>query len=130
MDFNKEFIWGLSLKQLFWIGGTLLSVAGPIVFTGITTYNKMVSVIESYDESKVKELEFRITAQETRTLKAIELAYEANGSAKETSALARGSQREVEASLNSIRSEVKAQTESLNQQMKALNKAMTNPIGN
>jgi hypothetical protein len=130
MDFNKEFIWGLSLKQLFWIGGTLLSVVGPIVFTGITTYNKMVSVIESYDESKVKELEFRINAQETRTLKAIELAYEANGSARETSALARGSQREVDAALSSVRSEVKAQVEGLNQQMKALNKAMTNPIGN
>jgi len=90
----------------------------------------MVSVIESYDESKVKELEFRISAQETRTLKAIELAYEANGSAKETSALARGSQREVDAALTSVRSEVKAQIEGLNQQMKALNKAMTNPIGN
>ena len=96
----------------------------------------MVSVIESYDESKIKEIEIKLDANQKRLLEIMESSIKINEKAsdaialsRETAALAKGSQREVEAALNSIRSEVKAQTEGLNEQMKALRKATTNPLG-
>ena len=137
MDFNKEFIWGLSLKQVFLIGSTLIAVVGTPIYYGITTFNKMRSVVDSYDESKVQALEIQMKAQQERLLaiqdssiRINEKASDAIALARETSAIARGSQREVEASLSSVRSEVKAQIDGLNTQMKAIQKSMTNPIGN
>ena len=137
MDFNKEFLWGLSLKQIFMIASTLIAVVGTPIYYGITTFNKMRSVIDSYDESKVQALEIQLKAQQERLLsiqdsniKINEKASDAIATARETAALAKGSQREVEASLTSVRSEVKAQLEGLNDRMKALQKATTNPIGN
>ena len=137
MEFNKEFLWGLSLKQIFMIGSTLIAVVGTPIYYGITTFNKMRSVVDSYDESKVQALELQLKAQQERLLsiqdsniRINEKASDAIATARETAAMAKGSQREVEASLTSVRSEVKAQLEGLNDRMKALQKATTNPIGN
>jgi hypothetical protein len=119
------------------IGSTLIAVVGTPIYYGITTFNKMRSVVDSYDESKVQALELQLKAQQERLLsiqdsniRINEKASDAIATARETAALAKGSQREVEASLTSVRSEVKAQLEGLNDRMKALQKATTNPIGN
>ena len=137
MDFNKEFLWGLSLKQIFMIGSTLIALVATPVYYAITKFNSINEIIDNYDPSKIQALEIQLKAQQERLLsiqdsniKINEKASDAIATARETAALAKGSQREVEASLTSVRSEVKAQLEGLNDRMKALQKATTNPIGN
>ena len=137
MDFNKEFLWGLSLKQIFMIGSTLIALVATPVYYAITKFNSINDIIDNYDASKIQALEIQLKAQQERLLaiqdssiRINEKASDAIALARETSAMARGSQREVEASLGSVRSEVKAQIDGLNTQMKALQKSMTNPIGN
>ena len=137
MDFNKEFLWGLSLKQIFMIASTLIALVATPVYYAITKFNSINDIIDNYDASKIQALEIQLKAQQERLLaiqdssiRINEKASDAIALARETSAVAKGSQREVEASLGSVRSEVKAQIEGLNTQMKALQKSMTNPIGN
>jgi hypothetical protein len=97
----------------------------------------MVSVIDSFDESKIQALELNLKAQQERVMqimesniKTNEKASDAIALARETAAMAKGSQREVDAALVSVRSELKAQIDGMNEQMKALRKATTNPLGN
>ena len=137
MDFNKEFLWGLSLKQIFMIASTLIALIATPVYYAITKFNSINEIIDNYDASKIQALEIQLKAQQERLLaiqdssiRINEKASDAIALARETSAVAKGSQREVEASLGSVRSEVKAQIDGLNTQMKALQKSMTNPIGN
>lgn len=137
MDFNKEFLWGLSLKQIFMIASTLIALVATPVYYAITKFNSINDIIDNYDASKIQALEIQLKAQQERLLsiqdsniRINEKASDAIATARETSAMAKGSQREVEASLSSVRAEVKAQIDGLNSQMKALQKATTNPIGN
>ena len=137
MDFNKEFLWGLSLKQIFMIASTLIALVATPVYYAITKFNSINEIIDNYDASKIQALEIQLKAKQERLLsiqdssiRINEKASDAIALARETSAVAKGSQREVEASLGSVRSEVKAQIDGLNTQMKALQKSMTNPIGN
>ena len=137
MEFNKEFLWGLSLKQIFMIGSTLIALVATPVYYAITKFNSINEIIDNYDASKIQALEIQLKAQQERLLsiqdsniRINEKASDAIATARETAAMAKGSQREVEASLTSVRSEVKAQLEGLNDRMKALQKATTNPIGN
>jgi D-ribose pyranose/furanose isomerase RbsD len=104
---------------------------------GITLYNDTVSVIESYDESKIKEIDLRLTSQQNRIIEIMERAIvtqekasDALALAREVAAESRGNQREVEATLSSIRSEVDANLEGIRAEMKALRKSTTNPLGN
>jgi len=104
---------------------------------GITLYNDMVSVINSYDESKVKEIELKLASQQGRIIEIMERAIvtqekasDALALAREVAAESRGNQREVEATLSSVRSEVNANLDGIRAEMKALRKASTNPLGN
>jgi len=97
----------------------------------------MVSVIDSYDESKIKELELKLNGQKDRVMQIMERAIvtqekasDALALAREVAAESRGNQREVEATLKSVRSELNANLDGLRAEMKALRKASTNPLGN
>ena len=96
----------------------------------------MVSVIDTYDENKIKEVELKLNSQQNRIIEIMERAIITQEKASDALALskvveaeARGSQREVEATLLSIRSEIEANLEGLRAEMKALRKATTNPLG-
>lgn len=104
---------------------------------GITLYNDMVSVINSYDESKIKEIELKLGSQQGRIIEIMERAIvtqekasDALALAREVAAESRGNQREVEATLSSVRSEVNANLDGIRAEMKALRKSTTNPLGN
>lgn len=104
---------------------------------GITLYNDTVSVIESYDESKIKEIDLRLSSQQNRILEIMERAIITQEKASDALALAKvveaesnGNIREVEATLTSIRSEIEANLEGIRAEMKALRKSTTNPLGN
>jgi PHP family Zn ribbon phosphoesterase len=104
---------------------------------GITLYNDMVSVIDSYDESKIKEIELKLSGQKDRVMQIMERAIvtqekasDALALAREVAAESRGNQREVEATLKSVRSEITANLDGIRAEMKALRKASTNPLGN
>ena len=104
---------------------------------GITLYNDMVSVIESYDEAKIKEIELKLGSQQNRIIEIMERAIitqekasDALALSREVAAESRGNQREVEATLKSVRSEITANLDGLRAEMKALRKASTNPLGN
>jgi len=95
----------------------------------------MVSVINSYDESKIKEIEIKLNSQQGRIIEIMERAIttqekasDALALAREVAAESRGNQREVEATLMSVRSEVNANLDGLRAEMKALRKASTNPL--
>ena len=95
----------------------------------------MVSVINSYDESKIKEIELKLNSQQGRIIEIMERAITTQEKASDALALARevatesrGNQREVEATLMSVRSEVNANLDGLRAEMKALRKASTNPL--
>jgi D-ribose pyranose/furanose isomerase RbsD len=104
---------------------------------GITLYNDMVSVIDSYDESKIKEIELKLNSQKDRIMQIMERAIvtqekasDALALSREVAAESRGNQREVEATLKSVRSEINANLDGMRAEMKALRKASTNPLGN
>ena len=95
----------------------------------------MVSVINSYDESKIKEIELKLNSQQGRIIEIMERAIttqekasDALALAREVAAESRGNQREVEATLSSVRSEVNANLDGLRAEMKALRKASTNSL--
>jgi hypothetical protein len=97
----------------------------------------MVSVIESYDEAKIKEIELKLGSQQNRIIEIMERAIitqekasDALALSREVAAESRGNQREVEAVLSSVRSEITANLDGLRAEMKALRKASTNPLGN
>lgn len=96
----------------------------------------MLSVIDSYDESRIEALEHKMQVQQERymelmqsNVKLQDKASDAYVLAKESAAVSKASQREVEASLNAMRNEVKAELESVKDKMNALKKATTNPLG-
>lgn len=104
---------------------------------GISLYNDMVSVIESYDESKINGIEIKLNGQKDRIMQIMERAIitqekasDALALAREVAAESRGNAREVDAALKGIRSEVDANLDGLRAEMKALRKATTNPLGN
>jgi len=132
---NKTFSLTLSNQMILGIVLTVLPVIGGISYMGITLYNDMVSVINSYDESKIKEIEIKLNSQQGRIIEIMERAIttqekasDALALAREVAAESRGNQREVEATLMSVRSEVNANLDGLRAEMKALRKASTNPL--
>ena len=134
---TKTFSLTLSNQMILGIVLTVLPIIGGISYMGITLYNDMVSVIDSYDESKIKEIDLRLTSQQNRILEIMERAIITQEKASDALALAKvveaesnGNIREVEATLNSIRSEIEANLEGIRAEMKALRKSTTNPLGN
>lgn len=134
---NKTFSLTLSNQMILGIVLTILPIIGGISYMGITLYNDMVSVIDSYDESKIKEIDLRLTSQQNRILEIMERAIITQEKASDALALAKvveaesnGNIREVEATLTSIRSEIEANLEGIRAEMKALRKSTTNPLGN
>lgn len=96
----------------------------------------MVSVIESYDKSKINEIEIKLANQQNRIIEIMERAIVTQEKASDALALSKvveassnGNQREVDAALKSIRSEIEANLEGLRAEMKAIKKATTNPLG-
>lgn len=134
---NKTFSLTLSSQMILGIVLTVLPIIGGISYMGITLYNDMVSVIDSYDESKIKEIDLRLSSQQNRILEIMERAIITQEKASDALALAKvveaesnGNIREVEATLTSIRSEIEANLEGIRAEMKALRKSTTNPLGN
>lgn len=136
MEENKTFSLTLSNQMIIRLALIALPIIGGGAYYTITLYNQMLSVIDSYDESRIEALEHQMKTQQERYLELMtnnvklqDKASDAYVLGKEASATAKASQREVEASLNAMRNEVKAELESVKDKMKALQKATTNPLG-
>ena len=137
MQKSKTFSLTLSNQMILGIVLTVLPVIGGISYMGISLYNDMVSVIESYDESKINGIEIKLNGQKDRIMQIMERAIitqekasDALALAREVAAESRGNAKEVDAALKGIRSEVEANLDGLRAEMKALRKATTNPLGN
>jgi hypothetical protein len=135
MDNNKTFSLTLSSKTMLTLVLAALPILGGGAYYGITLYNKMLSVINKFDYTKVVMLEEQLNDQRERYVELMqtnirlqEKASEAIALAREAKAVSSGTSREVEASLSSIRSEVKSQIDGVNDKMRALQKATTNPL--
>jgi len=135
MDNNKTFSLTLSSKTMLTLVLAALPIIGGGAYYGITLYNKMLSVINKFDYTKVVMLEEQLNDQRERYVELMqtnirlqEKASEAIALAREAKAVSSGTSREVEASLSSIRSEVKSQIDGVNDKMRALQKATTNPL--
>ena len=135
MDNNKTFSLTLSSRTMLTLVLTALPIIGGGAYYGITLYNKMLSVINKFDYTKVVMLEEQLNDQRERYVELMqtnirlqEKASEAIALAREAKAVSSGTSREVDAALSSIRSEVKSQIDGVNDKMKALQKATTNPL--
>ena len=135
MDNNKTFSLTLSSKTMLTLVLAALPIIGGGAYYGITLYNKMLSVINKFDYTKVVMLEEQLNDQRERYVELMqtnirlqEKASEAIALAREAKAVSSGTSREVEAALSSIRSEVKSQIDGVNDKMRALQKATTNPL--
>ena len=135
MEHNKTFSLTLSSKTMLTLVLAALPIIGGGAYWSITLYNKMHSVINKFDYTKVVMLEEQLSEQRERYVELMqtnirlqEKASEAIALAREAKAVSAGTSREVEASLSSIRSEVTSQINGVNDKMKALQKATTNPL--
>ena len=135
MEHNKTFSLTLSSKTMLTLVLAALPILGGGAYYGITLYNKMLSVINKFDYTKVVMLEEQLNDQRERYVELMqtnirlqEKASEAIALAREAKAVSSGTSREVDAALSSIRSEVKSQIDGVNDKMKALQKATTNPL--
>jgi hypothetical protein len=135
MDNNKTFSLTLSSKTMLTLVLAALPIIGGGAYYGITLYNKMLSVINKFDYTKVVMLEEQLNDQRERYVELMqtnirlqEKASEAIALAREAKAVSSGTSREVEAALSSIRNEVKSQIDGVNDKMRALQKATTNPL--
>ena len=135
MTDSKTFSLTLSSKMILTLVLAALPIIGGGAYYGITLYNKMLSVINKFDYTKVVMLEEQLNDQRERYVELMqtnirlqEKASEAIALAREAKAVSSGTSREVEAALSSIRSEVKSQIDGVNDKMRALQKATTNPL--
>ena len=135
MEHNKTFSLTLSSRTMLTLVLAALPILGGGAYYGITLYNKMLSVINKFDYTKVVMLEEQLNDQRERYVELMqtnirlqEKASEAIALAREAKAVSSGTSREVDAALSSIRSEVKSQIDGVNDKMRALQKATTNPL--
>lgn len=128
---NPMAIYGIVFASI----GTICSAS----YVGITQYNKVSSILESFDDTagtassahrKAESLLEKVNNQQESIIKIQEKLSDALINAREAKILAESATKEARASANATKVELQIQTEMLRSEMNTLKRATTNRLGN
>jgi hypothetical protein len=128
---NPMAIYGIVFASI----GTICSAS----YVGITQYNKVSSILESYDDTsgtassakrKVEALEQQVAQQRETVMKLQERLADAMINAREAKIMAESATKEARASANATKVELQVQTEMIRSEMNTIKRATTNRLGN
>jgi hypothetical protein len=127
---NPMAIYGIVFASI----GTICSAS----YVGITQYNKVSSILESYDDTsgtassakrKVEALEEQVAQQREVVMKLQERLADAMINAREAKIMAESATKEARASANATKVELQVQTEMIRSEMNTIKRATTNRLG-
>jgi hypothetical protein len=127
---NPMAIYGIVFASI----GTIASAS----YVGITQYNKVASILESFDDTagtassakrKTEVLEEKVNNQQESIIKIQEKLSDALINAREAKVLAESATKEARSSANATKVELQIQTEMLRSEMNTLKRATTNRLG-
>jgi hypothetical protein len=127
---NPMAIYGIVFASI----GTICSAS----YVGITQYNKVSSILESYDDTsgtassakrKVEALEQQVSQQRETVMKLQERLADAMINAREAKIMAESATKEARASANATKVELQVQTEMIRSEMNTIKRATTNRLG-